>query len=171
MSSVHGEGDDPQDNDQGQDEGEAVDVEPPGLEVLTELQGPGTKPAIREHPDHDEASQHRESLYYNTDLGGSVSVHCVRGQRLQVIYYHQQCRLQKRPRGSIGGQASSKQAQERAQKRAQERVSSRERELKRENSREGAQERELKRESSRESSRQSSRESSRESSRGSSRGS
>ena len=87
MSSVHGEGDDPQDNDQGQDEGEAVDVEPPGLEVLTELQGPGTKPAIREHPDHDEASQHRESLYYNTDLGGSVSVHCVRGQRLQVIYY------------------------------------------------------------------------------------
>ena len=84
MSSVHGEGDDPQDDEEGQDEGEGVDVEPPGLEVIAELQRPGVEPAIRKHPDKDEASQHRESLDQGTDLGGGVGVHVVGRQRLRV---------------------------------------------------------------------------------------
>ena len=57
------------------------------LEVLAEIQGPRAESAFREHPDQDEASQYRESLYNNTELGSSVGVYGVRGQRLQVIYY------------------------------------------------------------------------------------
>ena len=82
MGSVHGEADDPQDDDKCEDEGQAVDVEHGGMEILTELQRIGAKAALRKDPDQDEASYHRKDLEPDTNQGCCVGGHGVSRQVL-----------------------------------------------------------------------------------------
>ena len=78
MGSVHGEHYDHQDDVEGEEEGRGVKPEPPGLEILTEVQRFGAVEALRKDPDQAEASNHRNHLDQDTDLCGGVGGHGVR---------------------------------------------------------------------------------------------
>ena len=78
VGSVHGEHYHHQHDDQGEEEGRGVEPEPPGLEILTEVQRSGAVEALRKGPDEAEASRNRNHLDQDTDLCGGVGGHSVR---------------------------------------------------------------------------------------------